>query len=49
MVPRYRRIRSFVAIAAVADDRLRNELLFVMLGDRHWRRSVGVIVERSGS
>ena len=38
--------RSLVAIAAVADDRLHNELLFVMLGDRHWGRSVGVIVER---
>jgi hypothetical protein len=39
--------RSLVAIAAVADDRLNNELLLVMLGDCQWRRSVRVIVERS--
>ena len=31
----------------MADDRLNNELLLVMLGDCQWRRSVRVIVERS--
>ena len=38
--------RSLVAIVAVADDRLNNELLLVMLSDRQWRRSVRVIIER---
>ena len=37
---------SLVAIAAVADDRLNNEPLLVMLSDRQRRRSVKVIIER---
>ena len=38
--------RSLVAIAAVADDRLNNELLLVMLSDRQRRRSIRIIIER---
>ena len=39
--------RSLVAIAAVVDDRLSNELLLVMLSERQRRSWVRVIIERS--
>ena len=38
--------RLLVAIAAVADVRLNNEFLLVMLSDRQQRRSIRVIIER---
>ena len=46
MAPRCRRIRRSQP-NAVADDRLHYELLLVMLGDRQWRCSVRIVVERS--